>query len=618
MERDKDLVPRFWFCVLFTFPFFVRKIDPTIGWLLATIVMVVGNWSFFKRAWQQKISTHMLFSLSVGILYLYSLLDGLLSAVPVHFYGTVAMVTVLINLEQLFEQHIEKKASSAFDALIAKTPKSARKLFIDGHTEEVSLDKIRDGDSVRVQAGELIPVDGVVYSGDCDVDESLINGDSKPVHKELGSVVYAATKNLHGTCLVRTVRAGAQSLHSQMIEIATSAINAPSLKPQLADRISFGVIVGAFFFSCVGFFFWSLFSGLANAVLVASAICIAVCPCALLLSSLLLKKIAIGKAASQGIVMRSTSMLEEVAKCTSLVVNKNGTLTVGKPAIASLDPADQITADELLRVAASLEAKSIHQYAKCILERAGSLTEALFEVEDLEEVSGLGIKGKIDDEECLIGDEKLMQAIDLGYLKVRAEDMRKQGYIVLFCAKGNRLLGIIVLSDPIRRGVKESLKEFKNHHFQLFCLSGDRRITVVQLVGSLGFDRFQAEAPAEQKIHTVKKLQKEGRMVLMIGDPAKDLPALCQANVGVALGTKGKLQQENAPISLLEGTLASALRLLNLGQKTRRIATQNLILCCGYTAVILLMALSGSLGPSQGALAMLISTIVIGYSSLRL
>lgn len=618
MGRDNDLIPRFWFCLLFTFPFFVRKIDPMIGWLLATIVLAVGNWSYFKRAWQHKVSIYMLFSVSVGVLYLYSLFEGLFSAAPVQYYGAVASVTVLIHLEQLFEQHVLKKAARGMDRLIEKTPKMARKLFIDGHTEEVALDKIKEGDSVRVTAGELMPVDGVVYSGDCDVDESLITADAKPVHKDLGSSVFAGTKNLQGTCLVRVTRAGNHSIHAQMVEIATAALDAPSLKPQLADKMTFGVIVGAVFFSCIGFFFWSLFSGLASAVVVVSALCIALCPCALVLSSQLIKKIAVGEAVSQGIIMRSIGMLEEVAKCTSLVVNKNGTLTVGKPSIASVDPVAGVATDELLRLAASLEAKSIHPYARCILERAGTLTEALFEVEELQEVSGLGVKGKIDDEECLIGDEKLMQAIDLGYHKVRAEDMRKQGYIVLFCARGGKLAGIIVLSDPIRRGVKESVKEFKRHGFQLFCLSGDRRITVVQLVNALGFDRFQAEAPAEQKIHTVKKLQKEGKMVLMIGDPAKDLPALCQANVGVALGTKGKLHQENAPISLLEGTLASALRLLNLGKATNRIMTQNLVLCALYTAVVLLLALSGALSPNQGAICMLASTVVIGFSSLRL
>lgn len=618
MERDKDLIPRFWFCLLFTFPFFVRKIDPTIGWLLATIVLVVGNWSFFLRGWKYKLSKEMLFSVSVGVLYIYSLFEGLLSANPILLYSQVASVTMIILLEQLFEQHADDQATQALQSLIQKTPTIARKLFSDGHTEEVAVDVLKDGDSIRVAQGELFAVDGVVYSGDADVDESLITGDAKLVHKELGSAVYAATINHKGTCLVRAIRSGKQSLFFQMLELITKTIAQPASQMQFAEKISSGAIVAAVMCSCVGFFFWSLFSGLANAVLVVSAICIAACPCALLLSSLLVKKLSIVGLAKQGIVVKSFEAFVEVAKCTMLVVNKNGTLTVGKPSIASLDPADGVLADELLKVAASLEATSVHAYAKCILERAGSLNESLFKVDELQEVSGLGIKGVIDDEVCVIGDERLVQGLELGYHKTRAEDMRKQGYIVLFCAKGQKLLGILVLSDPIRRGVKESVKEFKIQGFGLFCLSGDRRITVVQLVNALGFDRFQAEAPAEQKIFTVKKLQNEGKQVLMIGDPVKDAAALCQANAGVALGTKGNLLQEQAPITLLAANLTSALDLVAYAKKTNGIMTQNQFISIAVTVIAVLLALFGALTPVEGGVYMLISTVILGYNSLRL
>ncbi len=615
---DKDLIPRFWFCVLFTFPFFVRRIDPTIQWLLATIVLVVGNWSFFQRAWTQKLSRYTLFSVSVTILYVYSLFEAFLAKTPQLLYGMAASVTVLILLEQLFEQHIHEKGSAALRKLNSKEPKKAHKLFVDGHTEEVAVTTLKEGDTVRVTPGDIVPVDGVIFSGEALVEESFISGSEIPVRKELGSAVYAAAKNLEGTCLVRAIRAGKQSLHSQMIEIARVALQSSSPLLKKVDKIASSIIFGLLVLSCVSFFFWSLFSDFANAALVVSSLCIAVCPCALVLAGSLVRRVAIGEAANQGIVIKSSSALEEVARCTILVVNKNGTLTVGKPVIASLDPVEGVSSDELLKIAASLEATSIHPFGRCIVEKAGILDEPLFSVDALQEVSGLGIKGKIDQQECLIGDEKLMQDIDLSYLKVRAEDMRKQGYIVLFCAKGQKLLGIVVLSDPIRRDVKDSVKAFKAEGFQLFCLSGDRRITIVQLVNTLGFDRFQAEAPTEQKIFTIKKLQKEGKVVLMVSDPATDSAALSQANAGVALGTKGNMLEEGAPITLLDPTLSSALRLLAFSKKTRQILNQNIVLSCGYMVVVFFMALFGSLGPSHGAFYMLLSTMVIGYNSLRL
>ncbi len=615
---DKDLIPRFWFCLLFTFPFFVRRIDPSIQCLLATIVLAVGNWSFFQKAWQQKVSTYTLFSLSVGILYIYSLFEGLFSAAPVLYYGMVASVTMVILLEQLCEQHIRTKASLSLTKLVQRAPTKAHKLLIDGRSEEIEVADLKNGDTIRLGADDIVPVDGVIFSGDCDVEESLISGDTKLVHKVLGSTVYAASKTIKGSCLVRAVRTGKDTFYAQMQEIVNQSIVTPSSMQEIIDKIAFAQIIGAIVLSIILFLFWTLFSGLANAVLVVSALCISICPCAILLASSVVKKISLREAARQGIVIRSVKAFENLAACDILVANKNGTLTVGKPSIVSVDPSEGVVADELLLIAASLEAKSHHPYAVCIVEKAAAIDHTLFKVEELQEVPGLGIKGKIDETLCLIGDEKLMQGIDLGFHKMRAEDMRKQGYIVLFCAKGQKLLGVIVLSDPIRRGVKETLKSFKEEGIGLFCLSGDRRITVVQLVNALGFDRFQAEAPATQKILTVKKLQNEGKTVLMIADPINDAQALNQANAGVALGTRGQLLNEAWPISLLDANFTSALRLLNLSKSLQSINKQNIFISCSTTFILLIMATFGSLGPSHGAFYMMISVLVVGYNSLRL
>ncbi|MCE5294546.1 MAG: heavy metal translocating P-type ATPase [Chlamydiales bacterium] len=617
-RANRDLVPRFWFCLLFTFPFLVRKIDPLIGALLGTIVLVVGNWSFFYRAYKNPFSVYTLFCMSVGLLYVYSVLEALLASAPVPYFGMVASVTTIILLEQLVEQNMLKIAASSLKSFVDKAPLIAHKLFNDGRIVEVKVEEVKEGDSVRVTQGDIIPVDGVIFSGDAFVDESFITSDKKPVLKELGAQVFAGSINRKGTCLVRAIRSGTNSLHAQVAELAKKDDSSSSGQFQLADKIATGAIFVTIALSCICLLFWSLFSGVANGVLVASTLAIGLCPCALLLSNALIKSMAIGEAALQGFAIHSMKALGEIATCNILVVNKNGTLTVGKPTLASLDPVSGVTANELLQIAAGLESNSTHAYAKTILDKAKGLDIPSIEVEDVQEVPGLGIQGKIGEDVCLIGDEKLMQSIDLGYHKNRAEDMRKQGYVVLFCARASKLLGILVLSDPIRRDVKDSLKKFKEEGFTLFCLSGDRRIAVVQLVHSLGFDRFQAEAQRTQKVYTVQKLQKEGKKVLMIGDPLIDLEALNQADAGVALGTKGDLLAEHAPISLLGGNLSSALHLLAFGKKIKNILFQNITFSCVYMFIIACLTLLEYLGPTYGAICTLVSTIIISINTLRL
>lgn len=590
-STNKDLIPRFWFCLLFTFPFFVRRLDVAVEWPLATIVLVAGNWSFFLAAKSDRYSKYMLFCVALALLYLYGL------------YGMVATVTLFVLLQEIFVHHITMRAKEAVAKLLARAPKKAKKLFLDGRTEEISCDEIKDDDTFRVAPGELVPVDGVLFSGDGVVDESFITGSDRPVEKVLGSQVYAATKNLKGTFLVRTIRTTKKSIYSQLVALAQDEPTGESGK---------AFVVAAFAVAGVGFLFWALFSSLANAVLVASTLLVGLAPVAFILSSRLIKLAALGQAASQGIALRPGVTLDQVAACTTLVVNKNGTLTTGKPTIVSIDPANGATQGELLQVAASLEANSIHPYAVAIVDKAVHLSQLVVEVLQRQEVQGLGVKGVIGQDLCLIGDEKLVEGLELGYHKARAEDMRKQGYIVLFCAKGQKLLGCIVLSDPVRSDVKDALKAFKEEGFTLFCLSADRRVTVVQLVNALGFNRFQAEATAPQKVATIKKLQSEQRRVLMIGDPLE------QADVSVSLGTKGDLLQEKASITLLDPTLSAAVRLLALSKQYARIDRQNRLFIYSFMAYMLIAGLFGYTGPSHAALYMLLSTMAVGYNCLRI
>ncbi len=618
MKRDKDLQPRFWFSLLFTFPFFVRAIDPTIQWLLATIILVVGNYSFFQKAYKKSISIYTLFSASVGILYAYSLLEGLLSSHPTLYYGMVASLTTLILLEQLVEEHIENKVAERLQALSLNAPKKAVKLFPDGHSEEVAVDVLRSGDTLRIAAGDIVPVDGIVLADEVEVNESLISGVDVAIKKVLGSAVYAGTRTLSGSCLIRATRVSKKSLFVQILAIVKEALNSRSPIQERVSKLATGIMLGLFAFSFLIFLFWALFSSLASAILVLSTLFIAVCPCAMLLGAQIVSKMAIIEGARQGIVIKNVKSIIELASCNILVTNKNSTLTTGQPTIVSLDPAEGVSADELLITAASLEPKSLHPYALCIVEKAASLPQTLMEIEDIQEVPGLGVKGTLDGVTYLVGDEKLMGAIDTGYFKVRAEDMRKQGYIVLFCAKGQKLLGILVISDPIRPDVKDTLKTLKSEGLQLFCLSGDRRVTIVQLVHALGFDRFQAEAAPQEKIQTIRRLQKEGKTVLMVGDPVNDAEALAQADCGISLGTRGNMVEEKAPIVLISPTLSSSLRVFMLGKRASSILKQNIAISAGFMVVMLFMAAFGGLGPAHGAFYMMLSTLVVGYNSLRI
>ncbi len=604
-KQASDLVPRFWFCVLFTFPFFVRHLEPSYQWLLATIVLFMGNWSFFYSAYTKKFSIYTLHSVAILTLYLYSLVG------KVPLYGTMCAVTVIFLLIRIVEQVIDKQKDVALEKKTKMAPKTAFKLLIDGRTEEIPVELLKEGDTIRVQQNELVPSDGILFSGECEVDESPLTGSKKPVQKVVGSSLLSGSLILKGSAFLRVARPGKMSFFQQVIDIVAAhfAKKLPLEKKVEEFSVQMGMAVLAL--AAVVFVFGSLFSEPSTGILMAVSLIVGLSPSALLFSSSLLSKLAVAEAANSGIVIRNPEAFDAAASCNMLVVNKNGTLTSAKPAIVSIDPVEDVKMHELLITAASLEVQSMHSYARCIVDKAKEEMLTLEEVQNIEEVPGLGIRGFFNGETLLIGDEKLMENIDLGYQKVRAEDMRNQGYIVLFCAKGGRLLGTLVLSDPVRGDVVNTLKVFKEDGFQLFCLSGDSRVTVVQLVNALGFDRFQAESNPSQKVETIKKLQREGKKVLMVGN---NIEAAKVADAGCYLGTRVDI---DAPILLLSGSLSSAQNLVAISQAAKKIWTQNSIALYLFMALMLLLSLLGSIGPTHAAFYLLLATTVVGINSLR-
>ncbi len=604
-KESSDLVPRFWFCLLFTFPFFVRNLEPSIQWLLATIVLFMGNWTFFYSVYREKISIYTLYSVAVLVLYLYSLVGKF------PLYGTMCAITVLFLLIQIVEQAIDKQKDIAIEKKKNMAPKSAFKLLIDGRTEEIPVDLLKVGDTIRIQQKDVIACDGILFSGESEVDESPVTGNKKSVLKVVGSDVLAGSKVLKGSAFVRATKTAKESVYEKVLA-NTEALFARKLP--LENRVglfSSQVIIGSIVLGVIVFLFGSLFSEPSNAILMAVSLLIGLSPSALLFSSSLLSKLAIAEAANEGIVVQNPKAFDDAASCTMLVVNKNGTLTYAKPSIVSIDPVEDVKPHELLVAAASLEALSKHPYARCIVEKAREDMLTLDEVTSLEEVPGLGIRANIGQETLRIGDEKLMEGIDLGYYQRRAEDMRNQGYIVLFCAKGKKLLGTIVLSDPVRGDVVETLQAFKGDGFGLFCLSGDSRVTVVQLVNALGFDRFQAEANPIQKVETIKKLQREGKKILLI-DNNPELSRI--ADCGCIFASKVAV---DASITLLGGSLASLQNLVALSQSVKKIWMQNSVALYLFMGLMLILSLSGSIGPTYAALYLLLATVAVGINSLR-
>jgi Cu+-exporting ATPase len=658
----KSMTRRFWAGVILTIPIlfsamgsYIPGVSPehwaphsTWVWLelvLATPVVLWGGWPFFVRGWQSLVNRSLnmftLISLGVGVAYGYSVVATVFPDLfPLSFRGTegvvavyfeaAAVITTLVLLGQVLELRARRSTGAAIRALLGLAPKTARLIRDDGKEEDVPLDQVNPGDRLRVRPGEKIPVDGVVLEGRSSVDESMITGEPIPVEKEAGSRVTGATVNGTGSLVMRAERVGSETLLAQIVRMVAEAQRSRAPIQKLADTVSGYFVPVVVLIALTTFVVWSLWGPeprMAYALINAVAVLIIACPCALGLATPMSIVVATGKGATFGVLFKNAEAIEHMRKVDTLVVDKTGTLTEGRPRLAAVETADGFDAQNLLRLAASLERGSEHPLAAAIVAGAEEKGAALTTVEDFESLTGRGVKGKVDGASVALGNRKLLEelGIDPGPHLSRAETMRSEGQTVMFVSVNGKTAGLVGVADPVKQTTPEAIQRLHDDGIRIVMLTGDSRTTAQAVAGKLGIDQVIAEVLPEDKAGVVKKLQGEGRFVAMAGDGINDAPALAQAQVGIAMGTGTDVAMESAGVTLVRGDLRGIVRARMLSRATMRNIQQNLFFAFVYNALgvpiaagVLYPFFGLLLSPIIAAAAMSFSSVSVVGNALRL
>jgi Cu+-exporting ATPase len=657
-----DMTRRFWISLVLTLPLLasvmgdmlpgapLRHVIPPRGFawtqlILATPVVLWGGWPFFVRGWasivHRSLNMFTLIALGVGVAYVYSVVAVLAPGLfPASFrthggeaglyFEAAAVITVLVLLGQALELRARSQTSSAIRALLGLAPKTARRVRADGSDEEIPLEHVQVADRVRVRPGEGVPVDGVVLEGASAVDESMVTGESIPVEKTPGSRVTGGTVNGTGGFVMRAERVGSETLLAQIVHMVSEAQRSRAPIQRLADTVSsyfVPAIVAVAVVTLVAWAGWGPEPRMAYALVNAVAVLIIACPCALGLATPMSIMVGTGRGAMAGVLIRNAEALEVMEKVDTLVVDKTGTLTEGKPKLIAVEPAGERPADELLRLAASLERGSEHPLAAAIVNGAQERGVALAPAEGFRSITGKGVVGRVDDHDVALGNRRLMEdlGVALGGLAERAEALRRDGQTVMFVAVDRQPGGLVGVADPIKATTPEALRLLRESGLHIIMLTGDSRGTAEAVARKVGIQDVQAEVLPEQKIAIVKRLQAEGRRVAMAGDGVNDAPALAQADVGIAMGTGTDVAMQSAGITLVKGDLRGIARARRLSQATMRNIRQNLFFAFVYNALGVPIA-AGVLYPLTGILlspifasaAMTFSSVSVIANALRL
>jgi Cu+-exporting ATPase len=656
-----DMTRRFWISVILTAPVFVLAMAEMIpgqplqhalpprllNWLqlvLATPVVLWGGRPFFERGWASIVnrSPNMftLIALGVGAAYLYSvpatLFPGLFpESFRAHgevgvYFDAAAMITTLVLLGQVLELRARSRTSRAIKALLGLSPKTAR-LVRDGDVEEdVSLERVKVGDKLRVRPGEKIPVDGVVIEGSSSVDESMITGEPIPVEKTAGSRVTGGTVNVAGTFIMRAERVGSETLLAQIVRMVSEAQRTRAPIQRLADRVAAYFVPAVVLAAVLTSFVWALLGPeprMAYALVNAVAVLIIACPCALGLATPMSIMVGVGRGATAGALIKNAEALEILEKVDTLVVDKTGTLTEGKPRLDAVIAAADRDRREVLRLAAGLEVGSEHPLAAAIVDGAGSEGLQLSRAQDFKSITGKGVVGKVDGRSAALGNRKLLEelSIDPGPLDARAEELRREGHTVMFIAVDGRAAGLLAVSDPIKESTFEAIRILHEEKIRIVMLTGDSRTTAEAVARRLGIDQVEAEVLPEHKVQVIKSLQSQGSIVAMAGDGVNDAPALAQAHVGIAMGTGTDVAIESADVTLVKGDLRGIAKARRLSRATMRNIRQNLFFAFVYNVLGIPIA-AGVLYPVSGLLlspiiasaAMTFSSVSVIGNALRL
>ena len=664
-EENAELVDmrrRFWISVALTIPLVAVAMGEhlpghplariatmsTLGWLqlvLATPVVLWGGWPFFVRGWQsvvhRSLNMFTLIGLGVGVAYLYSLVAKLFPGifpssfrleggeVAVYFEAAAAIVT-LVLLGQVLELKARSRTGAAVKALLGLAPKTARRLRDDGSDEDVSLDQVHLGDRLRVRPGETVPVDGIVLEGTSAVDESMVSGEAIPVEKNPGDRVVGATVNGTGSFILKAERVGAETLLARIVQMVAEAQRSRAPIQKLADQVAGYFVPAVVIIAVATAIVWGLAGPeprMAHALVNAVAVLIIACPCALGLATPMSIMVATGKGATAGVLFRNAEAIEILRKVDTLVIDKTGTLTEGKPKLVTVDPAEGWDEKGLLRLAVSLERGSEHPLAAAIVSGAQERGVEPAATESFESVTGKGVNGRVDGRFVSLGNRNLFESmgIDPGELAGKAEALRKEGQTVMFVAVDGKAAGLLGVADPVKGTTPEAIRQLHEEGIRIVMLTGDSRTTAEAVAGKLGIDEVMAEVLPDQKAAAVKRLQGEGRIVAMAGDGINDAPALAQAQVGIAMGTGTDVAMESAGVTLVKGDLRGIVRARRLSRATMRNIQQNLFFAFAYNALGVPVA-AGVLYPFSGILlspviaaaAMSFSSVSVVGNALRL
>jgi Cu+-exporting ATPase len=649
---------RFWVSVALTVPLLIIAMTGMVAhagigarllnWTelaLATPVVLWAGWPFFQRGWTSVVnrSANMftLISMGIGVAYVYSVVAtiapeilprsfrGMDGAAHVYFEAAAA-ITALVLLGQVLELRARSQTSGAIRALLDLSPKIARRLQADGSEEDVTLDQVHPGDRLRIRPGEKVPVDGVVLEGASSVDESMITGESIPVEKGAGSRVVGGTVNGTGPLVMRAERVGSESLLAQIVRLVGQAQRSRAPIQRIADRVSAWFVPTVIAIAVVTFICWAIWGPqprLAYAIVNAVAVLIIACPCALGLATPVAIMVGTGRGARAGVLIKNAEALEILQKVDTLVVDKTGTLTEGKPRVMSVLPADGLEQAELLRLAASLERGSEHPLASALVRAAEERQLVLAEAREFRYRTGRGVTGRVEGREVAAGNERLFEEIGIpaGDLLSRAQSLRAEGQTVILLAVDRRPAGVIGIADPIKESTPQAIGELLTEGVHVVMLTGDSKATAKAVARKLGIEEFEAEVLPEKKSEVVRRLQSQGRVVAMAGDGINDAPALAQAEVGIAMGTGTDVAMESGGVTLIKGDLRGIVRARRLSQVTMRNIRQNLFFAFIYNSLGVPLA-AGVLYPFFGILlspiiaaaAMSFSSVSVITNSLRL
>lgn len=654
----KSMLLRFWVGVALTLPLMAvmgmemwpghpLMMNPWMGWAqmaLATPVVLWCGWPFFERGWasivHRSLNMFTLIAMGTGAAYLYSVAAVVAPGIfPESFRGhggalglyfeAAAVITVLVLLGQVLELKARDRTGEAIRALLGLAPKTARRIAQDGTESDVALSEIVVGDRLRVRPGEKVPVDGVVEDGRSAVDESMVTGEPVPVEKTAGEKVVGGTINGTGALVMRAERVGADTLLAQIVKMVSEAQRSRAPIQRLADQVAsyfVPAVLAAAALAAIAWVVWGPEPRLMHALVIAVSVLLIACPCALGLATPMSIMVATGRGAHEGVLVRNAEALETLEKVDTLVVDKTGTLTEGKPRLTEVIAVERVSEGEMLRAVASLEQASEHPLAGAIVAGSKERGVELGEVREFASATGKGVTGVIDGRRVVVGNAALMrdEKVSADAMEQRAEALRRDGQTVMLVAIEGKAAGLIAVADPVKGSSQEVVDELKKSGLTVVMVTGDNRTTAAAVAGKLGIG-FEAEVSPEGKAEVVRRLQKEGKRVAMVGDGVNDAPALAAADVGIAMGTGTDVAMAAGGITLVSGDLRGLLRARRLSERTMKNIRQNLFFAFVYNAAgvplaagVLYPLFGWLLNPMVAAAAMSFSSVSVIANALRL